>query len=57
MNGDRPLRRDPRSDVYMDDTDLSSKQLFLQIQILFLARLSQATRGTQTTPLLTIPVK
>ena len=42
---------------YLDDADVASKQIFLQIQILFLTRLSQATRGTQTTPLLTIPVK
>jgi hypothetical protein len=42
---------------YVDDTDLASKRLFQQIQTLFLARLSEATRGTQSTPLLTIPVK
>ena len=42
---------------YVDDTDLASKRVFLQIQILFLARLSEANRGTQATPLLTIPVK
>jgi hypothetical protein len=42
---------------YVDDTDLASKWLFLEIQTLFLARLSEATRGTQATPLLTIPVK
>jgi len=42
---------------YVDDTDLTSKRTFLQIQILFLSRLAEATRGTQTTPLLTIPVK
>jgi len=41
----------------VDDTDLASKRLFQQIQMLFLARLSEATRGTQGTPLLTIPVK
>ena len=42
---------------YIDDTDLASKRTFLQIQMLFSMRLSEATRGTQTTPLLTIPVK
>lgn len=42
---------------YVDDTDLASKRTFVQIQMLFLTRLSEATRGTQTTPLLTIPVK
>jgi hypothetical protein len=41
----------------VDDTDLTSKRTFLQIQILFLSRLAEETRGTQTTPLLTIPVK
>jgi hypothetical protein len=34
-----------------------SKRVFQRIQILFLTRLSEASRGTQTTPLLTIPVK
>ena len=42
---------------YVDDTDLPSKRAFLQIQTLFLTRLSEATRGTQAAPLLTIPVK
>ena len=42
---------------YVDDTDLASKRMFQRIQMLFLTRLSEATRGTQTTPLLTIPVK
>ena len=42
---------------YVDDTDLTSKRMFQRIQMLFLTRLSEATRGTQTTPLLTIPVK
>jgi hypothetical protein len=42
---------------YVDDTDLASKRIFQRIQILFLTRLSEATRGTQTAPLLTIPVK
>jgi hypothetical protein len=42
---------------YVDDTDVASKRMFQQIQTLFLTRLSEATRGTQTTPLLTIPVK
>jgi hypothetical protein len=42
---------------YVDDTDLANKRMFQQIQTLFLTRLSEATRGTQTTPLLTIPVK
>jgi hypothetical protein len=41
---------------YVDDTDLASKQTFVQIQMLFLTGLAEATRGTQTTPLLTIPV-
>jgi len=40
---------------YVDDTDLASKRTFLQIQILFLTRLSEATRPTA--PVLTIPVK
>ena len=38
-------------------TDLASKRMFQRIQTLFLTRLSEATRGTQTAPLLTIPVK
>ena len=42
---------------YVDDADRTSKLVFLQIQMLFLTRLSQAMRGTQATPLLTIPVK
>ena len=42
---------------YVDDADLVSKRTFLQIQTLFLTRLSEATRGTQATPVLTIPVK
>src|SRR5262249_8061497 len=42
---------------YVDDTDRTSKLVFLQIQTLLLTRLSQAMRGTQATPLLTIPVK
>jgi hypothetical protein len=42
---------------YVDDTDLASKRAFLQIQTLFFTRLSEATRGAQATPLLTIPVK
>ena len=42
---------------YQDKADVASKRIFLQIQILFLTRLSQATRGAQSTPLLTIPVK
>ena len=42
---------------YVDDTDLASKRAFLQIQTLFFTRLSEATRGAQAAPLLTIPVK
>ena len=42
---------------YVEDTDLASKKTFLQIQMLFLTRLAEAARGTQSTPLLTIPVK
>jgi len=42
---------------YVDDADLNSKTTFVQIQMLFLTRLSEATRGIQATPLLTIPVK
>ena len=42
---------------YVDDTDLASKRAFVQLQMLFLTLLSEATRGTQATPLLTIPVK
>jgi len=42
---------------YVDDADLASKRTFLQIQMLFLTRLSEATRGAQPAPLLTIPVK
>jgi hypothetical protein len=42
---------------YVDDTDLTTKRIFQRIQMLFLTRLSEATRGTQTTPLVTIPVK
>jgi hypothetical protein len=41
----------------VDDTDLASKRAFLQIQMLFMTRLSEATRGVQGAPLLTIPVK
>jgi hypothetical protein len=42
---------------YVDDTDLTRKRIFQRIQMLFLTRLSEAPRGTQTTPLLTIAVK
>lgn len=42
---------------YVDDTDLVSKRAFLMIQTLFLTRLTEATRGAQGAPLLTIPVK
>jgi hypothetical protein len=42
---------------YVDDTDLAGKRAFLQIQMLFMTRLSEATRGAQGAPLLTIPVK
>ena len=42
---------------YVDDADITSKRTFLQIQVLFLTRLSEAARGTQARPLLTIPVK
>ena len=42
---------------YVDDTDLASKRAFLQIQMLFMTRLSEATRGVQGAPFLTIPVK
>jgi len=42
---------------YVDDTDLASKRLFEDIQLLFLSRLSEATRGAQSAPVLTIPVK
>ena len=42
---------------YVEDTDLTSKRIFQRIQMLFFTRLSEATRGAQTTPLLTIPVK
>ena len=42
---------------YVDDTDLASKRAFLLIQMLFQTRLSEATRGAQGAPLLTIPVK
>jgi hypothetical protein len=41
---------------YVDDTDLVSKRLFEDIQLLFLSRLSDATRGTQSSPVLTLPV-
>jgi hypothetical protein len=41
----------------VDDADLASKRAFLQIQMLFMTRLSEATRGVQGAPLLTIPVK
>ena len=42
---------------YVDDTDLASKRAFQQIQMLFMTRLAEATRGAQGAPLLTIPVK
>ncbi|MFO0895768.1 MAG: hypothetical protein U0574_12535 [Phycisphaerales bacterium] len=41
---------------WVDDKDFQSKRLFKDIQILFQNRLAQATKGTQTAPLLTIPV-
>ena len=42
---------------YVNDADLASKRTFLQIQMIFLTRLSEAMRGNQATPLLTIPVR
>jgi len=42
---------------YVDDTDLVSKRTFQNIQTLFLAGLSEATRNQQKAPVLTIPVK
>jgi len=42
---------------YVDDKDLAGKRAFVQLQMLFLTLLSEATRGMQGTPLLTIPVK
>ena len=41
---------------YIDDADLPSKHLFGDIQMLFLSRLSDVSRG-QPSPVLTIPVK
>ena len=42
---------------YVDDTDLASKRTFQDIETLFLAGLSEATRNQQKAPLLTLPVK
>ena len=42
---------------YVDDTDLESKHIFQEIQILFLSTLAQATAGSQSSPILTVPVK
>jgi hypothetical protein len=42
---------------YIDDTDLVSKNAFQLIQLLFASQLSEAARGAQTAPVLTIPVR
>jgi len=41
---------------YIDDTDLASKRNFQWLEMLFMMRLSDAQRGAQTAPVLTIPV-
>ncbi len=41
---------------YVDDTDLRSKHNFRVTEMLFFMRLSDAERGTQTAPVLTLPV-
>jgi hypothetical protein len=42
---------------YVDDTDLDAKRAFQAVQILFVSQLTEAARGAQTAPVLTIPVK
>jgi hypothetical protein len=42
---------------YLDDTDLVSKQVFQQIQMLFQSAIAEAADSRQGAPLLTIPVK
>jgi len=41
---------------FIDDTDLASKRDFQRLEMLFMMRLSEAQRGSQTAPVLTIPV-
>jgi len=41
---------------YIDDADLLSKRNFQRIEMLFAMRLAEAQKGTQTAPVLTIPV-
>jgi hypothetical protein len=42
---------------YVDDTDLAAKRAFQAIQILFVSELTEAARGGQRAPVLTIPVR
>lgn len=42
---------------YVDDTDLGAKRAFQAVQLLFVSQLTEAKQGTQTSPVLTIPVK
>lgn len=42
---------------YVDDTDLESKQVFQQIQMLFLSIIAEATDSSHVMPMLTIPVR
>ncbi|MBX3354565.1 MAG: hypothetical protein KF724_02580 [Phycisphaeraceae bacterium] len=41
---------------WIDDTDLESKRHFQRLEMLFLMRLAEGERGSQTAPVLTIPV-
>ncbi len=42
---------------YVDDTDLRSKQVFQQVQLLFMSAIAEASAGSQAAPMLTIPVR
>jgi hypothetical protein len=42
---------------YVDDTDLESKQVFQQIQMLFLSAIAEASDSSHAAPVLTIPVR
>jgi len=42
---------------YVDDADLESKQVFQQIQMLFLSAIAEASDSGQAAPMLTIPVR
>ena len=42
---------------YVEDTDLQSKHVFQQIQLLFMSAIAEASAGNRAAPLLTIPVR